>query len=60
MKIDRKQHKEIALCILSMIVEDYDKLPREKQRLLYNDMRIGVRKFILKEYHRHAAIEKNK
>jgi hypothetical protein len=57
MRIDKRQQKEIALSVLSMIIPDYDKLSRDKQKELFNDMCRGVHKFILKEYHRHQSLE---
>jgi ribonuclease HIII len=59
MKINRKLQKEIALAVLSMIEPEYNKLSRDDQKLLFNNMKKGVHKFILKEYHRMQSLKEN-
>lgn len=58
MRIDSKQQKEIALAVLNMIEPNYACLSREEQRNLFNGMKKGVHKFILREYHRRQSLIK--
>ena len=59
MKIDKKQQKEIALAVLSMIEPNYSKLSRDEQKYLFNNMSKGVHKFIMKEYHRRQSLNES-
>ena len=58
MRIDSKVQKEIALSVLNMIEPNYLNLSRREQTELFNGMKKGVHKFILKEYHRRQSLIK--
>jgi hypothetical protein len=60
MKIDRKIQKEIALAVLNIIEPNFSNLSKQEQAFLFNNMKKGVHKFILKEYHRRQKLVEEK
>jgi hypothetical protein len=57
-KIDSRIQKQIAIFVLDTIEPEWKSFSKEDQIFLFNNMKKGVHKFIVKEYNRRQQLLK--